>query len=72
MRKKNYIYLIIIYIHEDNIKYNYIDKEINKKNENKLQKRIFLSKALFEPKCTTNFFSLYYFPRPESNLLKSK
>ena len=59
-------------IHEDDITDNYIDKEINKKNENKLQKRIFLSKALFEPKCTTNFFSLYYFPRPESNLLKSK
>ena len=58
---------------DDKIKDNNIEEEeTNKKNENKLQKRFCLSKALFEPKSNNNFNSMYYFPRPGSKLLIRK
>ena len=58
---------------DDKIKDNIVDEEdMNKKNENKLQKRFCLSKAFFEPKSNVNFNSMYYLPRPGSKLLIRK
>ena len=59
-------------IDEDDIKEFYVDKKINNKNKNKLKERTFLSEALFEPKYNKNIFSLYYFPKPENNLLSNE
>ena len=59
-------------IDEDDIKEIYVDKKINNKNKNKLKERTFLSEALFEPKYNKNIFSLYYFPKPENNLLSNE